>query len=365
MSLPDPWQAVPAGDGRTYFWNPHTNETRWDAPVATPAPAPVPAPAAMPAPGGLPPPAGLPPPPGGAVGGGGLPPPPSFGGAAAAAPGNTDSLRASTNKVKRMCEACGTNKAAVKVNELQPDGTKVLKLLCKPCVIAKQAPAAAAAPAAAGGHQPQIKIGKYKPPADTKKKNQKAILDREWGLTKKESKGMSPAQKKAKLDAQVVELKKERRKCDNCDKKARVKVTGVDGVARWLCKDHGQNATSGGSLPRGSAQQSHAPPAAPAMTSSLPPPPTATSSLPPPPSAAFGAPAAPTGAAGVQLDTDPCMLGYARAHTRFVPEGEGELGLEVGDIVCVLTRDPDGWWKGILKGRRAYFPANHCDNYQP
>ena len=26
-----------------------------------------------------------------------------------------------------------------------------------------------------------------------------------------------------------VELKKERRKCDNCDKKARVKVTGVDG----------------------------------------------------------------------------------------------------------------------------------------
>jgi hypothetical protein len=45
-------------------------------------------------------------------------------------------------------------------------------------------------------------------------------------------------------------------------------------------------------------------------------------------------------------------LSHARTRAQFVAESEGELGLVVGDIVCVLSRDADGWWKGIFRGAR-------------
>jgi hypothetical protein len=81
---------------------------------------------------------------------------------------------------------------------------------------------------------------------------------------------------------------------------------------------------------------------------------------PPQPGGGGGGIVAPPGA-----DADPTAIGYAKAHTRFVAEGTGELSLEVGDIVCVLACDGDGWWKCKLRGRKAYCPGSYLQKIPP
>jgi hypothetical protein len=342
-----------------------------------------------------------------------------------------------------------------------------------------------------------------------------------------------------------AELKREKRKCEQCDERARLKVTGTDGVARWYCKSHGQpgaasrlslppggaggaggggggisprprSATAGGpptgGPPSGGFPSPHPggfagppasggfapPPVAAAPPAAFAPPPTAFSPPPsggppggfppmsppnvppsggfspppaagrppalnrvvsqpalavpapqripgrgppaagpsfapppsggfaPPPSGGFAAPpsggfapppmpgggggfapppgggggfapppgggggfapppsggfsnsggfAPPPGSGGggggggvvvpPGADADPLAIGYAKAHTRFVAEGTGELSLEVGDIVCVLACDGDGWWKCKLRGRKAYCPGSYLQKIPP
>jgi len=92
------------------------------------------------------------------------------------------------------------------------------------------------------------------------------------------------------------------------------------------------------------------------------PPPAATPSFSPPPASVPNAPPLPglgSGAPGSGLDTDPNMICYAKAHSPFKAEGEGEIDLKPGDVVCVLTQDPDGWWKVVLHGKRGYIPGSH------
>jgi hypothetical protein len=276
------------------------------------------------------------------------------------------------------------------------------------------------------------------------------------------------------------ELKREKRKCEQCDERARLKVTGVDGVARWLCKAHGSgprisSATGGslsprtrsstagtptsgvatppvsppnaggfaapppasfaapppaafapppgvaapvgraplqrhestpsialqrgspGAMPGRGAPGGFAPPPAaafaPPPAAAFAPPPAAAFAPPPaagfapppaagfapPPAAGFAPPPARMGSSGFApppavgggggggavppgADSDPMCVGYARCHTRFVPEGEGELGIEVGEVICILSRDPDGWWKAKKNGRKGFVPSSFLEN---
>lgn len=54
---------------------------------------------------------------------------------------------------------------------------------------------------------------------------------------------------------------------------------------------------------------------------------------------------------------------WVRAEYRYVPDAEHaqeELSFEVADRILVTDRtDADGWWKGILNGREAFFPCNY------
>ena len=49
---------------------------------------------------------------------------------------------------------------------------------------------------------------------------------------------------------------------------------------------------------------------------------------------------------------------YARTTFSYVAKDNGELSLEVGDIVEVLDEDEHGWWSGVLRGKKGVFPNN-------
>ncbi len=54
-------------------------------------------------------------------------------------------------------------------------------------------------------------------------------------------------------------------------------------------------------------------------------------------------------------------LGRAKAVFPYVPEAEDELSMVEGDIITVLDKYDDGWWKGELRGRQGVFPENYVE----
>lgn len=46
----------------------------------------------------------------------------------------------------------------------------------------------------------------------------------------------------------------------------------------------------------------------------------------------------------------------------FKANEEGELEFKRGDVIEVLERNEDGWWKGSLNGRQGIFPSNYVSN---
>lgn len=36
-----------------------------------------------------------------------------------------------------------------------------------------------------------------------------------------------------------------------------------------------------------------------------------------------------------------------------------ELTIKPGDVITIITRHDDGWWKGELKGKVGLFPASY------
>jgi signal transducing adaptor molecule len=48
-----------------------------------------------------------------------------------------------------------------------------------------------------------------------------------------------------------------------------------------------------------------------------------------------------------------------RALHSFEPTEPSELAFEKGDIIEVVNRDYEDWWKGQLKGRTGIFPVNY------
>jgi hypothetical protein len=53
------------------------------------------------------------------------------------------------------------------------------------------------------------------------------------------------------------------------------------------------------------------------------------------------------------------MTGRVRALHTFEPTESNELGFEEGDVIMVVNRDYKDWWRGQLRGRTGYFPANY------
>ena len=51
---------------------------------------------------------------------------------------------------------------------------------------------------------------------------------------------------------------------------------------------------------------------------------------------------------------------FVRALARYVGTDEGELSIEVGDVIRVTRKDDSGWWEGECRGRVGWFPSNFC-----
>ena len=41
--------------------------------------------------------------------------------------------------------------------------------------------------------------------------------------------------------------------------------------------------------------------------------------------------------------------------------GDDELSLKEGELVEVLDQEDDGWWKGLLNGKKELFPSNFVE----
>ena len=53
------------------------------------------------------------------------------------------------------------------------------------------------------------------------------------------------------------------------------------------------------------------------------------------------------------------MTGRVRALHTFEPTEPNDLGFKKGDVIMVLNREFKDWWRGQLRGRTGYFPANY------
>ncbi|KAK0406412.1 hypothetical protein QR680_018560 [Steinernema hermaphroditum] len=55
------------------------------------------------------------------------------------------------------------------------------------------------------------------------------------------------------------------------------------------------------------------------------------------------------------------MTSTAVAKYSYEPQREDELRLTKGDIVTVLEKSSDGWWRGMCSGREGWFPSNYIE----
>ena len=57
-----------------------------------------------------------------------------------------------------------------------------------------------------------------------------------------------------------------------------------------------------------------------------------------------------------QIHTPP-QISKVQAQFDFEPQEEGELRLRKGDIVTVLDKSDENWWKGACNGQEGMFPV--------
>jgi hypothetical protein len=55
------------------------------------------------------------------------------------------------------------------------------------------------------------------------------------------------------------------------------------------------------------------------------------------------------------------FIGQVRALHDYAATAPSQLSFARGDSILVITKDPSGWWKGVLRGRVALFPKNFVE----
>lgn len=58
-------------------------------------------------------------------------------------------------------------------------------------------------------------------------------------------------------------------------------------------------------------------------------------------------------------------IGTVVAKFKYEPRNNDELELKKGDIVYVLEKEPDGWWKGRCGYKQGWFPSNYAEEPEP
>ncbi|MFH4976600.1 hypothetical protein AB6A40_003309 [Gnathostoma spinigerum] len=53
---------------------------------------------------------------------------------------------------------------------------------------------------------------------------------------------------------------------------------------------------------------------------------------------------------------------YAKAKYAYEPQRDDELRLSKGDLVVVIEKSSDGWWKGQCRGKTGWFPSNYVED---
>ena len=51
---------------------------------------------------------------------------------------------------------------------------------------------------------------------------------------------------------------------------------------------------------------------------------------------------------------DTCQADY-----EYIGQEHDELTINAGDIITIVQRHDDGWWKGELRGKQGLFPASY------
>ena len=54
------------------------------------------------------------------------------------------------------------------------------------------------------------------------------------------------------------------------------------------------------------------------------------------------------------------VLEHVIAIADFVAEDQGEMSIKKGDVIAILEKDEDGWWKGFDgRGTVGFVPSSH------
>ncbi|KAF8669421.1 positive caveolin-mediated endocytosis [Rhizoctonia solani] len=60
-----------------------------------------------------------------------------------------------------------------------------------------------------------------------------------------------------------------------------------------------------------------------------------------------------------ELLTDVPTLFWVQAIYDYTPDDDNGIAFVRGDLIEVLNTLPSGWWDGLIRGERGWFPSNH------
>ena len=59
-----------------------------------------------------------------------------------------------------------------------------------------------------------------------------------------------------------------------------------------------------------------------------------------------------------------CIEWRAKVTFSYMAENDDELSLEVGQEVLITNQEEEGWWEGVMNGRKGVFPSNFVETVE-